>query len=106
MDRCPVCKTEWKITKFGKKEWKDCSKCGKTEEDLLATKDKNGNIKSDFTDCKTHPPGAYVNGNKDPNWTKELEEEFEKLLGITDDGADWDAPGEIDDQDDFGLFQP
>jgi hypothetical protein len=96
MDRCPVCKTEWKITKFGKKEWKDCSKCGKTEEDLIAMETLPGD----------HP---MVHGIKKSTMTKEEEdliEQFEKTLRLDSDGDDWDAPGEVDDQDDFGLFQP
>jgi len=34
-DKCPKCSTPWTITRFGAKNWKDCTPCGKTAEDLL-----------------------------------------------------------------------
>ena len=33
--RCPICKTEWKVTSFNTKEWYDCVKCNDTAENLL-----------------------------------------------------------------------
>jgi len=30
-NKCPVCKTDWTITKFNNKEWKDCVKCNLTD---------------------------------------------------------------------------
>ncbi len=32
---CPCCKTEWKVTKWGKNEWKDCLKCEDTAENIF-----------------------------------------------------------------------
>ena len=34
-DECPVCSTEFKVTRFGAKEWKDCLPCKKTAEDIV-----------------------------------------------------------------------
>lgn len=83
-DHCPVCKTDWTVTKFGKKTWKDCSKCGKKEEDIISMK---VGLNTDFTD-KTKPPGVYSD-------SEDLLKEFEKILGADDD-----------DQDDFGYYTP
>lgn len=35
---CPFCKTRWNVTKFNMNVWKDCLKCGKTQEELLKIK--------------------------------------------------------------------
>lgn len=37
---CPNCYTEWKITQFNMKTWKDCTKCGLTAEDIVDKKKK------------------------------------------------------------------
>lgn len=35
-DRCPICRTKWKVTHFGVKVWKDCLTCGDKAENLIA----------------------------------------------------------------------
>lgn len=37
---CPICYTDWKITKFNMHSWKDCTKCGLTAEDIVDKKKK------------------------------------------------------------------
>lgn len=32
---CPVCKSDWNVTKFNMHVWKDCRKCGKKFEDVV-----------------------------------------------------------------------
>jgi len=80
---CPICHTPWTETKFGNKVWKDCNRCGKKSEDILAMKEENSKIKTDFTG-ETNPYGSFTDKTMD-----DLAEELEKL-----------------DFDDFGFYQP
>jgi len=40
VDKCPVCSSEWTMTKFGASTWYDCSTCNKTAEELIEEADK------------------------------------------------------------------
>ena len=40
-ERCPICRTKWKITTFGAKVWKDCLECEDTAENLVAKAKEN-----------------------------------------------------------------
>ena len=34
-NKCPVCQTDWKVTEFNNKKWRDCLKCGLTEKQAI-----------------------------------------------------------------------
>jgi hypothetical protein len=72
---CPICSTEWTVTKFMQKEWKDCSKCNETYENII-----------EKHESPTPPP---IPGDK----SKEYINEFEKIVSkdnvIDDDDDDW-----------------
>lgn len=40
LNKCPVCSSEWTITKFGTSTWYDCSTCRKTAEELIEEANK------------------------------------------------------------------
>lgn len=79
---CPFCKTPWRITKFNSNTWKDCLKCNKKSEDILAEYAKQGN--------KSKGSGSYnINKGRD-----EIMEELELILTSFGDN----------DDDDFGFL--
>lgn len=53
---CPVCKSEWKISKFNMYVWRDCIKCGKKSEDLIEEFEKKSN---DYDDLYDNSWGDY-----------------------------------------------
>jgi hypothetical protein len=89
-NECPKCGSEWKVTKFNVKSWKDCEKCGKTQEELVKEDYEKSKLKVDFGG-KTKKPGSYSKKED------ELLEEFERILNGDDDD-------ESDPDNDFFLF--
>lgn len=75
---CPFCRNKWKITKYNKQVWKDCTKCNGKAEDLI---DEHKMIQ-DNTVKKKHTI---------EDKEKALLDEFEKLL-------------DEDEEEDFGFF--
>ena len=49
-DKCPICSTEWTVTSFGNKKWKDCLPCGDTAENLLEKHNKSKNKSTGYKD--------------------------------------------------------
>lgn len=39
-ETCPVCSSEWTVTKFGATQWYDCLPCNKTAEELIKASEK------------------------------------------------------------------
>lgn len=63
-ERCPICRTKWKITTFGAKIWKDCLECEDTAENLIAKAEKE-------TPSKKYEGADWLKNIQlklDPNW--------------------------------------
>ena len=60
---CTICLTPWKVTCFGAKKWRDCLKCGETEEEILT---------------------KYKKSEKNTLNSDDLLKEFEKMLEDSD----------------------
>jgi hypothetical protein len=54
--KCPRCGCEWKVTKFGNNEWKDCLYCKKTKEDILKNYKEKGVEKEPYSYGFTYDP--------------------------------------------------
>lgn len=81
-EACPCCGKRWKIVKFNMKVWKDCIKCGKTQEQLVKEYYERKNSKL--------PPIPKLSKEKKED---DLLKHFEKMLEYDND-----------DDDDFGLL--
>jgi hypothetical protein len=48
---CPMCGSQWKVTEFMKKIWKDCKSCNDTKENLQEKYNKlNPQLSKNYTD--------------------------------------------------------